>query len=98
MASTFRFEVLGKCSTSRARASLLHLPHGVVPLPVFMPVGTQGTMKGVTTDQLKALECAILLGNTYHLGHRPVSCRLFTKSRLPSSTCALTVLFRAPRC
>jgi len=42
-----------------------------------MPVGTQGTMKGVTTDQLKDLNCEILLGNTYHLGHRPVKLLLF---------------------
>lgn len=67
-----RLEVLAKCSVSRARVSKLHLPHHTVALPVFMPVGTQGTMKGVTTDQLKELGCEILLGNTYHLGHRPV--------------------------
>ena len=40
--------------------------------PVFMPVGTQGTMKGITTAQLAELDCRIMLGNTYHLGLRPV--------------------------
>lgn len=70
-ASALRYELLATCKTSRARASLLHLPHQSVSLPVFMPVGTQGTMKGVTTAQLKDLGCEILLGNTYHLGHRP---------------------------
>jgi tRNA-guanine family transglycosylase len=37
-----------------------------------MPVGTQGTMKGLTSEQLEDLDCKILLGNTYHLGLRPV--------------------------
>ena len=66
------FKVLAKCSHSKARASLLTLPHQSVQLPVFMPVGTQGTMKGISCHQLKEhLDCEILLGNTYHLGHRP---------------------------
>lgn len=73
MNAPLTFEVLRKCSVSRARASQLYLPHQTVSLPVFMPVGTQGTMKGLTTDQLKELDCEIILGNTYHLGHRPVS-------------------------
>ncbi len=49
------------------------LPHGEVDTPVFMPVGTQGTLKGLLPEQLKELGCQIMLGNTYHLGHRPVS-------------------------
>ncbi|VDQ10282.1 unnamed protein product [Trichobilharzia regenti] len=50
---------------------LPHCPNGPVETPVFMPVGTQGSMKGITVEQLQKLDCRILLGNTYHLGHRP---------------------------
>lgn len=66
-----KFEHLAKCQISRARAAVIHLPHYSVQTPVFMPVGTQGTMKGLTSSQLKDLDCEILLGNTYHLGFRP---------------------------
>lgn len=65
------FEIVAKCSKSKARTSLLKLPHCQVETPVFMPVGTQGTMKGLTTKQLENLNCQIILGNTYHLGMRP---------------------------
>ena len=53
----------------------MKLPHHVVDTPVFMPVGTQGTMKGVTPEQLQAepLNCQIILSNTYHLANKPVS-------------------------
>lgn len=64
--------LVAECSRSRARAGELRLPHGTVATPVFMPVGTQATMKGITTEQLDALGCRICLGNTYHLGLRPV--------------------------
>ncbi|KAK4805948.1 hypothetical protein QYF61_022171 [Mycteria americana] len=63
--------VTAECGRSRARAGELRLPHGPVPCPVFMPVGTRGTAKGVTAAQLAALGCRICLGNTYHLGTRP---------------------------
>ena len=67
------FEVLAKCETTRARASRMTLGHGPVRTPVFMPVGTQGTVKAVSVDQLHhpSIECEILLGNTYHLANRP---------------------------
>ncbi|CAJ0937131.1 unnamed protein product, partial [Mesorhabditis belari] len=55
----------------RARRGQLQLPHSIVETPVFMPVGTQGTMKGVLPEQLLEMDCRILLCNTYHLGHRP---------------------------
>ena len=57
----------------QARCATLHLHHrGVdVPTPVFMPVGTQGTVKGLTAAELEATGCRLCLGNTYHLGHRP---------------------------
>ena len=55
-----------------ARAGLLHTPHGVVETPVFMPVGTQATVKGLTGRQLADdLDVKILLANTYHLYLRP---------------------------
>ena len=50
---------------------MLHLPHGVVDTPVFMPVGTRAAVKGVTGEQLEALGASIILGNTYHLHLRP---------------------------
>ena len=55
----------------KARASVLTLPHSTINTPVFMPVGTQGTVKGLTTEELQKIGCGIILGNTYHLGHRP---------------------------
>ncbi|CAI5449665.1 unnamed protein product [Caenorhabditis angaria] len=64
-----RFDVLAKAGL--ARRGQLFLPHSVVETPVFMPVGTQGTMKGILPEQLIDMDCRILLCNTYHLGHRP---------------------------
>ncbi|MEZ4402166.1 MAG: tRNA guanosine(34) transglycosylase Tgt [Kofleriaceae bacterium] len=57
----------------RARAGWLHTPRGSIPLPVFMPVGTQGTVKAMTPGELEAapLDARIILGNTYHLYLRP---------------------------
>ena len=46
----------------------MELPHAKVETPVFMPVGTQGTLKGLMTEQLERMDCRIMLGNTYHLG------------------------------
>src|ERR1700690_3382733 len=66
------FEVVGECSTTRARAGLLHTPHGTIETPVFMPVGTQATVKGLTQRDLgEDLGVRILLANTYHLFLRP---------------------------
>ncbi|XP_056366222.1 queuine tRNA-ribosyltransferase catalytic subunit 1 isoform X2 [Oenanthe melanoleuca] len=65
--------IVAECGRSRARAGELRLPHGTVPCPVFMPVGTRGTAKGLTAAQLAALGCRICLGNTFHLGTRPGS-------------------------
>lgn len=67
MKSALTFETVAKCSTTKARVAVLTLPHGPVDTPVFMPVGTQGTMKGVLPDQLEELGCQIMLNNTYHL-------------------------------
>ena len=71
-AAALSFKILAECPVSKARAAIMSLPHADVDTPVFMPVGTQGTLKGMTPRQLEALDCRILLGNTYHLGNRPV--------------------------
>jgi queuine tRNA-ribosyltransferase len=66
----FRFEVL-KTDPTGARLGRLTTPHGVVDTPAFMPVGTAGTVKGLTQQALTDLGVQILLGNTYHLYLRP---------------------------
>lgn len=70
--SPLTLRIVAECPVTKARACELILPHSAVNTPVFMPVGTQGTLKGITVDQLEALGCQICLGNTYHLGMRPV--------------------------
>lgn len=68
----FRFEVVAECSHTRARAGVLHTPHGAIETPVFMPVGTQATVKGLSPGDLaEDLGVKILLANTYHLYLRP---------------------------
>jgi len=69
--SALVLKVVGKCSTTSARVAEMTLPHSVVDTPVFMPVGTQGTLKGLLPSQLCGLDCRIMLSNTYHLGNRP---------------------------
>jgi queuine tRNA-ribosyltransferase len=64
-----RFELLH--TDGAARRGRLHTPHGVVETPVFMPVGTQATVKGLTPAQLEEAGARIVLGNTYHLALRP---------------------------
>jgi queuine tRNA-ribosyltransferase len=54
-----------------ARAGVLTTPHGDVPLPTFMPVGTQGTVKTLTPDEVASTGARVVLGNTYHLWQRP---------------------------
>jgi len=66
-----KFEILAEDKLTHARAGLLHTPHGVIETPIFMPVGTGGTVKGMTQEMLEALGVQILLGNTYHLYLRP---------------------------
>lgn len=66
------FEVQKKSPDSKARTGLLHTDHGIVRTPVFMPVGTSGTVKGVLQRDLKQeIDAKIILGNTYHLYLRP---------------------------
>ena len=56
-----------------ARTLSINLPHGEVLSPVYMPVGTKGVMKGITSKQMEELDCRIMLSNTYHLGTNPGS-------------------------
>ncbi|RYP65869.1 hypothetical protein DL771_008098 [Monosporascus sp. 5C6A] len=65
------FDLVARCSTTRARASVLTLPHGPVQLPIFMPVATQASLKGLTPEQLEETGCRLCLNNTYHLGLKP---------------------------
>jgi queuine tRNA-ribosyltransferase len=70
--SVFRFEIEAECPVTGARAGLLHTAHGVIETPVFMPVGTQATVKGLTQRDLETeLNAKIILANTYHLFLRP---------------------------
>ena len=67
---TFSFEVL-KTDPSGARLGRLTTTHGVIETPTFMPVGTAGTVKGLTQEALEDLDVGLLLANTYHLYLRP---------------------------
>jgi queuine tRNA-ribosyltransferase len=66
-----RFELLTTDPNTRARRGRLHTSHGVIETPVFMPVGTQATVKAMTPEQLHELNVEILLCNSYHLFLRP---------------------------
>lgn len=67
------FDLLKTDTATAARLGRLRTRHGVVETPIFMPVGTQGTVKGVSPMQLRELGAQIILGNTYHLNLRPTS-------------------------
>ncbi len=65
------FEITHICKQSGARTGVLHTPHGDVETPMFMPVGTQATVKFVSPEELKDLGSGVVLANTYHLWLRP---------------------------
>ena len=65
------FEITHICKQSGARTGILHTPHGDVETPMFMPVGTQATVKFVSPEELKDLGSGVILANTYHLWLRP---------------------------
>lgn len=65
------FTLIKKDSSSNARLGKLKTPHGDIETPVFMPVGTQGTVKTFSPDELKGIGTSIILGNAYHLYMRP---------------------------
>lgn len=73
MLLTVRYELLKTCSRTKARAGILHTPHGSFETPIFMPVGTQATVKTMTPEEVRDLGAGIILSNTYHLYLRPGS-------------------------
>jgi len=69
--STIQLEISHRDTAGFARRGRMHLPHGIVETPVFMPVGTQATVKAMTPRDLDEIGAQIILGNTYHLMLRP---------------------------
>lgn len=65
------YELIKKSSNTNGRLGRVHTPHGVIDTPVFMPVGTQATVKAMTPEELKSIGAQIVLSNTYHLHMRP---------------------------
>ncbi|MDX9894080.1 MAG: tRNA guanosine(34) transglycosylase Tgt, partial [Desulfofustis sp.] len=63
--------ILSTSSESQARRAVVTTRHGTIQTPVFMPVGTQATVKAITPDNLKDIGAEVILGNTYHLFVRP---------------------------
>ena len=74
MSQAITYELLHECKQTGARRGVIHTPHGDIQTPVFMPVGTQATVKSMTPDELKdIIDAKIILSNTYHLYLRPGS-------------------------
>ena len=71
MTQPITYELLHKCKQTGARRGVIHTPHGDIQTPVFMPVGTQATVKSMTPEELKEANAQIILSNTYHLFLRP---------------------------
>ncbi len=69
--ANFSYEVIKQDKKYGARAGILHTPHGDIETPIYMPVGTQATVKGVLPRDLKEAGAQIILSNTYHLYMRP---------------------------
>jgi queuine tRNA-ribosyltransferase len=69
----FSYTLVHKDKNSNARAGIIHTPHGDIPTPVFMPVGTHGAIKALQPNQLKDMEVPVILSNTYHLHLTPGS-------------------------
>ena len=66
-----KYELIKTCKQTGARLGRLHTPHGVIETPIFMPVGTQATVKAMTPEEFKEIGSQIILSNTYHLYMRP---------------------------
>ncbi len=66
-----KYELTKTCKQSGARLGRLHTPHGTIDTPIFMPVGTQATVKTMSPEELKEMNAQIILSNTYHLFLRP---------------------------
>ncbi|MBV8696179.1 MAG: tRNA guanosine(34) transglycosylase Tgt [Ktedonobacteraceae bacterium] len=71
--SSLTFTIDAECSTTGARACTIHTAHGTIQTPIFMPVGTQATVKSVSPEELHVAGASIILANTYHLMLRPGS-------------------------
>ena len=71
MGKAITYELIHQDKNSGARRGIVHTPHGDIQTPVFMPVGTQATVKSMTPEELKELGAQIILSNTYHLYLRP---------------------------
>lgn len=67
----FSYQLVAQCSHSKARVGIWHTPHGMVETPRFMPVGTVGTIKGLTPAQVETTGAQMILANTYHLHLQP---------------------------
>jgi queuine tRNA-ribosyltransferase len=67
----FKFDLNHQDTSSKARLGTFHTPHGSIQTPIFMPVGTLGSVKGVSPQELKDIQAQIILANTYHLYLRP---------------------------
>ena len=66
-----KYELIKKDKYTNARVGVIHTASGDIPTPIFMPVGTVGTVKTMTVDDLKEMDAKIILGNTYHLYLKP---------------------------
>ncbi len=72
MKQAITYELLHECKQTGARRGVIHTLHGDIQTPVFMPVGTQATVKSMTPEELKEeVKAEIILSNTYHLYLRP---------------------------
>ena len=71
MKQAIEYELLHEDKQTGARRGIVHTPHGDIQTPVFMPVGTQATVKSMTPEELKEIGAQIILSNTYHLYLRP---------------------------
>ena len=71
MSQPFSYEVTHVCRQSGARLGVLHTPHGDIPTPIYMPVGTSACVKAMTPREMEEIGTKILLSNTYHLHLRP---------------------------
>lgn len=70
--AAIEYELIHECKQTGARRGRIHTPHGIIETPVFMPVGTQATVKSMTPEELKEeVNAQIILSNTYHLYLRP---------------------------
>lgn len=71
MKPAITYELIKQCPHTGARAGRIHTPHGTFDTPIFMPVGTQATVKTLSPEELKDMGAGIILANTYHLFLRP---------------------------